>query len=295
MKKLHDTVKKFKEFIRETYSIQRPITQNVNKPTFKKTYWDPEYYKNHSQIQNILATNTLKHYAFKENEVVLDIGSGTGSISAEIASKVPNGKIIGIDYSSEMVEYAKLSYQSVNNLSFLQANAVDFTFNQQFDLITSFNTMHWVHPQLYALQNIYKHLKPNGVALVNLRIPLREKEIVRDALNAAWDNPKWKPYLTGFIVPFNLHGITLEEYVSELKNIGFEVLLFNASSLKYNFRNLEDLAMWMQGWIQQVSVIPPELTMEYLLEIADYYVQHVCKNNEIYYVYEYWEYMVRKL
>ncbi len=141
-------------------------------------FWDAEFYTRNSQVQYTLAMNTLKNYTFKGNENVLDIGAGPGQITAVIASKVPQGKVHGIDYAKKMINYAKQSYTATTNLSFSQADALDFSFQQQFDLITSFNTMHWVNPQFIALENIFKHLKPNGFFLVNLRAPLTSHEIV---------------------------------------------------------------------------------------------------------------------
>ncbi len=257
-------------------------------------FWDAEFYTRNSQVQYTLAMNTLKNITIKGNENVLDIGAGPGQITAVIATKIPQGHVIGIDYAKKMVDYAKQSYTAVTNLSFSQANALDFSFAEQFDLITSFNTLHWVNPQFLALENIYKHLKPNGILLVNLRRPLAQHEIVTEALIHIALKPEWKVYLWGFIAPEYLKNVTLEEYSKELKRIGFSVELFNDSSLKYKFEDLESLANWMQAWLPQALLIPVEHRLKYFVEVADYYVKHVCENDEIYYLYPYWEYMVRK-
>ena len=60
------------------------------------------------EIEGLCCGNPTEIAEIKEGETVLDLGSG-GGLDCYIAAKRvgPRGKVIGIDFSEDMVEYAK--------------------------------------------------------------------------------------------------------------------------------------------------------------------------------------------
>jgi trans-aconitate methyltransferase len=70
--------------------------------------WNPEdYYSSWLSEQQKLAQELILKLAIKGNERVLDIGCGDGTITAEIAKQLPNGSVLGIDNSKEMIHFAR--------------------------------------------------------------------------------------------------------------------------------------------------------------------------------------------
>ena len=127
--------------------------------------WNSEHYKKYSAFQkHEWALASLENMNFKGDEVILDVGCGDGNITAKVAQKVPNGRVIGIDFSSSMIKAAKESF--VANLSFEIADATNFSFNQKFDCVTSFFVLHWIENQSAVLKNIKRALKPNGKTII---------------------------------------------------------------------------------------------------------------------------------
>ncbi len=49
----------------------------------------------------------LAHVEIKPHYVILDVGCGGGKTVSRQAQKTPLGKVFGIDYSTDMVEYSK--------------------------------------------------------------------------------------------------------------------------------------------------------------------------------------------
>ena len=76
----------------------------------KKYSWNAEDYKQHSKNQQKWARELIARLKLKGTEDILDIGCGDGKVTAEIASDVPNGSIVGIDNSIPMIELAKKNY-----------------------------------------------------------------------------------------------------------------------------------------------------------------------------------------
>ena len=57
----------------------------------------------------------------KAGDVILDLGCGTGELSAYLAELVgPRGKVIGVDPDKEQIRVAKESHSQIENLSFTE-------------------------------------------------------------------------------------------------------------------------------------------------------------------------------
>jgi trans-aconitate methyltransferase len=108
--------------------------------------WDAEAYLETSKYAKSLALEIIDQIAWSGKETVLDIGTGDGLNSSLIASKVPLGKVLGVDPSHEMIDFAKAHYpqERYPTLSFVIGGALDFRTEERFDIITSFTVLHLV-------------------------------------------------------------------------------------------------------------------------------------------------------
>ncbi|MCB1109758.1 MAG: class I SAM-dependent methyltransferase, partial [Chlamydiia bacterium] len=141
-----------------------------------------DQYTKNSEIQLTLADKLLENYPIKKNAKILDIGCGDGRITSDLAHKAPNGKVIGLDASQNMIEYAQQHYpkNKCPNLEFVLEKAEELSITEKFDLIVSFNCFHWVRPWKEALKRFYDILNPKGEILF-LTYPL--------------ENPFYKPFI----------------------------------------------------------------------------------------------------
>lgn len=92
-----------------------------------------------------------------DGEQILDLGCGTGHLTAQIAEA--GATVIGIDHSADMIDAAKVSYPEIQ---FHCMDATDFAFDEPFDAIFTNAVLHWVHPPERAVQRIHDSLKPGG-------------------------------------------------------------------------------------------------------------------------------------
>ena len=114
--------------------------------------WDPADYQKSSSAQYNWAMAIIAGLKLNGEERILDIGCGDGRITAHLAGLVPNGCVLGIDLSPEMIRFAAGKYADHPNLSFQVGDASELHFNEQFDLVVSFACLHWVEDHLPVLK-----------------------------------------------------------------------------------------------------------------------------------------------
>ena len=101
-----------------------------------------------------------------EGESVLDIGSG-GGVDTMVATIMvgPEGKVVGVDMSSEMVERARqnLSQTNLKNISFLESSADDLPLpDKDFDVVISSGVFNLIPDKRTALREVFRVTKPSG-------------------------------------------------------------------------------------------------------------------------------------
>ena len=105
--------------------------------------------------------NLLK--VLKPRQVVLDVGCGSGSITRGIVDCVgPEGYVIGIDVSEELITHAQQNFQEIKNLHFQVADINNFSSDHKFHVITSARVLQWVGNPREILLKMKSLLKPDG-------------------------------------------------------------------------------------------------------------------------------------
>jgi len=100
---------------------------------------------------------------------ILDVGCGTGAITADIARKVgPDGTALGIDCEDANVVGAVQKYGEMKNLRFETVDilAPGDRFNNRFDIVTAARTIQWITEPQRAIRNMKKAAKPGGRVIV---------------------------------------------------------------------------------------------------------------------------------
>ncbi|HKD08163.1 MAG TPA: methyltransferase domain-containing protein [Bryobacteraceae bacterium] len=119
--------------------------------------WDSALYEDRHSFVWKSSSDLIDQLDPKPGERVLDLGCGTGHLTAQIAER--GTEIIGIDSSASMIAQARQNYPK---LRFQLADARDFTFDDPFDAVFSNAVLHWVHEAGSVIGSIAKALKPGG-------------------------------------------------------------------------------------------------------------------------------------
>ena len=101
----------------------------------------------------------------KAGDVILDLGCGTGELSAYLAELVGSeGKVIGVDPDNERIQLARESHKQVKNLSFVEGSAsiLPQTGLGPFDIIFSNYALHFMKNKKQVFNNMFNSLKAGG-------------------------------------------------------------------------------------------------------------------------------------
>ncbi|WP_212368431.1 class I SAM-dependent DNA methyltransferase [Allobacillus saliphilus] len=125
-------------------------------------------------------TFTINH----SNPSVLDLGCGTGEMSFRLESTA--GKVVGIDLSEEMIEQANNKKPETSSVMFEQANLVQLSLDEQFDVIVSFlDVLNYITDQNQvkeSFQRIKNHLKPGGTFLFDVHSLKHMNQLIADEI-----------------------------------------------------------------------------------------------------------------
>ncbi|MEN6389513.1 MAG: methyltransferase domain-containing protein [Syntrophomonas sp.] len=95
---------------------------------------------------------------------ILDIGAGTGLMSALLLKKYPGARLTLIDVSDQMVEVARQRFQNVSDIEYIIDDFARNHFSKSFDIIISSLAIHHLNePEKEALYHkVYHTLKESG-------------------------------------------------------------------------------------------------------------------------------------
>ncbi len=129
--------------------------------------WNAQDYAQNSQAQQQWAKELTAQLQLSGRETVLDLGCGDGKVTAEIATIVDRGTVVGIDNSAAMIELAQGRYpeQQHPNLSFRVMDAGSLSFTECFDVVFSNAVLHWVKHHQPVIGGLYRSLKSGGKIL----------------------------------------------------------------------------------------------------------------------------------
>ncbi|MCC5635853.1 methyltransferase domain-containing protein [Nostoc sp. CHAB 5844] len=129
----------------------------MNSISIPKHNWNAFLYEDKHAFVWQYGEDLLQWLNPKPGELILDLGCGTGQLTAKIAES--GVEVMGIDSAATMIEKARQNYP---HLRFEIADARNFQIDKLFDAVFSNATLHWIKEADAAIASIYQALKPGG-------------------------------------------------------------------------------------------------------------------------------------
>jgi trans-aconitate methyltransferase len=235
------------------------------------TEWHASDYSRQSTLQQVIAEEQLGLLDLDGAEHILDVGCGDGKITAQIAARVPRGSVLGVDPSRDMVAFASSHFGSPGwpNLRFEVADVRRLPYRGEFDLVVSFNALHWVPEQDVALASIRAALKSGGGALLRL-VPQGPRRCLEDVIEEVRRRTRWAQYFDGFQKPY-VH-FTPEDYRVLAERCGFQVLRIRVEDRAWDFKTREAfVAFGRATFVEWTRCLPESEWPAFITEVLDLY------------------------
>ena len=192
--------------------------------------WNVDLYEDEHSYVWEYGADLLEMLAPKSEERILDVGCGTGQLTAQIAKT--GAKVVGLDSAESAIAQCCQNYPQIE---FIVADGADFSLAKSFDAVFSNAALHWIHPPEKAAQSIYQALKPGGRFIAEFGGKGNIRQII-EAINIALNEPDYNPW----------YFPSIGEYTSLLEKQGFEVNYALLFSRPTKLTGEKGLANWVE-------------------------------------------------
>ena len=220
--------------------------------------WEPTLYDEKHSFVWKLGASVIDLLDPKSGERILDLGCGTGQLTAQIAES--GATVVGLDYSPSMINEAKRLYPHVE---FQLGDAHDFELSKKFDGLFSNAALHWINDPSKVVACISRSLKPSGRMVVEFG-GHGNVALVTQAIEAAFESLLGEQQSHPWYFP----GIA--EFSSVLEQQGLEVTQAAMIDRPTPLEGDDGLKNWVrmfgQHWLTLVSEDQHELFLERVAE-----------------------------
>ena len=137
---------------------------------------------------------------------VLDVGCGSGWLSRRLAKRVPEGRVVGMDVSNEMIRVARRTSLDFENILYATGEVGEIPWDANFfnHAISVESAYYWPEPAA-GIREIFRVLRPGGAAWILINY-------YRDNLHCH----QWGPLLA-----VQTHLLLAEQWAEFLRAAGF--------------------------------------------------------------------------
>jgi trans-aconitate 2-methyltransferase len=235
--------------------------------------WNPAEYAQSSDAQQSWARDLLHEVKLQGNEAILDVGCGDGKITADFAKTLPSSRVVGIDNSAEMIEYASHKYPSTTypNLSFQQVDARSLYFKEEFDLCFSNATLHWVDDHQAFLRGASQVLRSGGRLVVSCGGQGNAAEVLRIFAELMLLEI-WEPYFRNFHSTYSFYSD--KDYSLWLEETNFKIEQLRLAPKDMTHQGRTGLASWIRTtWMPFTHCVPIEQREDFIDHFVDKYLE----------------------
>ncbi len=166
------------------------------------TAWNPEQYLRFAQPRLRPALDLIARLSFDAPapRAIVDLGCGTGSITALLSARWPEAEVTGIDSSAEMLEKAAADVPQVR---WVEASVDAWSADAPLDLVFSNAALQWVGAHDRLFPHLAGQVASGGILAVQM--PRNHQALSHTAITALARSDHWRDRLEPLIREAPVH------------------------------------------------------------------------------------------
>lgn len=126
--------------------------------------WNAASYHRVSNPQTTWGQKVLGRLTLQGNERAIDAGCGSGRLTADLLERLPQGRVLAIDRSWNMLQTARANLRPIfgRRVHFAQVALPSMPVAGWADVVFSTATFHWIHDHAALFAGIIAALRPGG-------------------------------------------------------------------------------------------------------------------------------------
>lgn len=182
--------------------------------------WNATLYHQISAPQVSWGKKVLARVSLRGHERVLDAGCGTGRLTRDLLEALPQGQVVALDVSQNMLEAAcaYLEPDFKGRVEFVCCDLLDLPFENEFDGIFSTASFHWVLDHQRLFRNLYRGLRPGGWLVAQCGGKNNLEHFLK-RVGQLMVQPKYGSYFAGYELPWEFSDA--ETAAARLGKAGF--------------------------------------------------------------------------
>jgi trans-aconitate 2-methyltransferase len=202
--------------------------------------WDPDQYLRFASERARPFYDLVAAISHSNPATVVDLGCGPGGLTATLAERWPEARIVGIDRSAEMIARAQ-QHAITGRLAFHKGDVSTWQGSQPVDVILSNACFHWVTDHARLLDHLSSQLAPGGV--LAFQVPDNSDEPSHLLLRRLVSSAEWADRLAQAPAPAVAET---DWYVKYLSNKGLRVNAWETTYL-HVLEGPQAVLEWVRG------------------------------------------------
>lgn len=227
--------------------------------------WDPDQYMRFGAERALPFYDLLNAFPPVTPRTVVDLGCGTGHLTATLARRWPWAHVTGVDASEEMLAHAQQRAEP-GRLEFVLSDVRTWDPGRSYDVIVSNALFQWVPDHLDLLRRLATALEPGGV--LGFQVPGNFDEPSHTELHELAMSPRWKDRIAGDL-DRSLAVAGPRDYLERLVDAGLRARVWETTYL-HLLAGDDPVVEWTRGTALRpvLEALTPAEQREFLAEYS---------------------------
>jgi len=201
--------------------------------------WNPDLYHKFQAERSAPFYDLLALVDVRPNLKVIDLGCGSGELTRQLADRLPNSDVTGLDSSHQMLD--KAASFARPGLVFQQGDQSTLTCD--WDLIFSNAALQWSENHAEMIPYLFDKLKPGGQ--ITVQVPSNHNHISHQIYRETAEEDMFKFILQGFQRYSPV--LSIDDYARILFNCGAEQITVLEKVYPHVLENSDAVVEWISG------------------------------------------------